>query len=151
MMTRWLFAFVHLVALPIGLSAIAARSRALKDAARGAPLRAAFAADTWWAIAALLWISTGLARWLGGTEKPTAYYNHNLMFMAKMGMLTLILILEVWPMITLMRWRIYEKKQLPIDTAPAKALARISDVQGVLLFFMIAAAAAMARGIGVGR
>jgi putative membrane protein len=105
MTLRWFLAFVHLLALPMGVSAVGARSRALKGAARGEDLKAAFVADTWWAIAALIWISTGLARYLGGTEKPADYYNNNWVFMAKMGMLALILLLEVWPMITLIRWR----------------------------------------------
>jgi putative membrane protein len=149
MTLRWLLAFVHLLALPMGLSAVGARSRALKGVVRGESLKAAFVADTWWGIAAFVWISTGLARYLGGTEKPTEYYNNNWVFIAKMGMLALILILEIWPMITLIRWRINAKKQIPVDTSPARTLAAISDVQALLVFLMIAAAVAMARGIGI--
>ena len=151
MTTRWLLAFVHLLALPIGLSAVGARSRALKAAARGESLKPVFVADTWWGIAALIWISTGLVRYLGGTEKPTDYYNNNWIFIAKMGMLALILLLELWPMITLVRWRINAKKQVSFDTTPARAMATISDIQAILVFLMIAAAAAMARGIGIPR
>jgi putative membrane protein len=149
MTLRWLLAFLHLLALPMGLSAVGARSRALKGVARGNSLHAAFVADTWWGIAALLWISTGLARYLGGIEKPTEYYNNNWVFIAKMGMLAVILALEIWPMITLLRWRIHTKKQTPFDTSSARKLAMISDVQALLVFLMIAAAAAMARGIGI--
>lgn len=149
MTLRWLLAFVHLLALPIGLSAVGARSRALKGVARGHSPHSAFVADTWWGIAALIWIATGLARYLGGIEKPTGYYNNNWVFIAKMAMLGVILVLEIWPMITLLRWRLYTKRQTPFDTSSARHLALISDVQGLLVFLMIAAAAAMARGIGV--
>jgi putative membrane protein len=149
MTLRWLLAFVHLLALPMGLSAVGARSRALKGVARGNSPHAAFVADTWWGIAALIWIASGLARYLGGIEKPTGYYNNNSVFIAKMGMLAVILILEIWPMVTLLRWRLYTKRQTPFDTSGARRLALISDVQGLLVFLMIAAAVAMARGIGV--
>ena len=74
-MLRITLAILHLVALGIGLGAVWARARALGER----PLdrhsaRRAFAADAWWGIAAVLWISTGLWRWLAGTEKATEYY-----------------------------------------------------------------------------
>ena len=74
MTIRWLFAAVHLLALGIGLGAIWARARALQGALDTPGLRRAFYADTWWGIAAILWIATGLARAFGGMEKGAAYY-----------------------------------------------------------------------------
>src|SRR5205085_3424699 len=90
----------------IGLGAVLSRARALGGALDAGALRRAFAADSWWGAAALLWISTGLWRLVAGTEKDTAYYMQNHAFFAKMGALGILLLLEIWPMVTLIRWRI---------------------------------------------
>ena len=144
MTLRWLLAFVHLLALPIGLAAVYLRARAL----RTEPQKAV-TADLWWGIAAFLWISTGLARWLMGTEKPMEYYTHNWLFHTKLTLLLLILVLEVRPIIVIARWRSRLRKQQPIDTSAANAMATTSYIQLVLAVLMMIAATGMARGIGV--
>jgi putative membrane protein len=144
-------AILHLLALGIGLGAIYSRGRALNRVETVDGLRRAFLADTWWGIAALLWISTGLWRALAGSEKPATYYWHNHVFFAKMGLLALILLLEIWPMMTLVRWRKDLGRgslALPAIRVPAKRIARISDVQGLLVVGMVIAAVLMARGYG---
>jgi len=85
MTLRWLLAAVHLLALGVGLGAVWARGRALKGELDAAGLRRAFYADTWWGVAAILWIGTGLARAFGGFEKGSFYYLHNHFFWAKMA------------------------------------------------------------------
>jgi putative membrane protein len=120
----------------------------LRDTVDRDGLHRAFLADTFWGIAAGLWIITGLIRAFTGLEKGSAYYLGNSMFLIKMGLLGLILILEVWPMMTLIRWRAQLRQgQLP-DTSAAAAIARISQLQVVLIVLMVFAATAMARGIG---
>lgn len=149
MLTRWLLAALHLLALGIGLGAIWARARAFRaplDSA--AALRRLFYADTLWGIAALLWIASGLTRAFGGFEKGTGYYLHNSFFLAKMAMLITILILEVRPMVTLIQWRGQLKRREPVRTESAQILARISVAQAVLVVAMVLAATAMARGMG---
>jgi putative membrane protein len=64
-------------------------------------IRHVLAADTWWGIAAVLWIATGLVRTLAGVEKGTSYYLHNHVFWTKMALLGVILFLEVRPMLGL--------------------------------------------------
>src|SRR3989475_12922374 len=105
MTIRWLLAAVHLLALGVGLGAVWARGRALQAPLDVPALRRVFYADTWWGIAALLWIGTGLVRAFGGYEKGAFYYLHNHFFWAKMGLLAAILILELRPMLTLIQWR----------------------------------------------
>ena len=148
MTLRWFLAAFHLLALGIGLGAVWIRGRGLKSPLTGVDLRRVFAADAAWGLAALLWIGTGLWRLLPGTEKVTDYYLRNHMFFTKMGLLLLILILEVWPMVTLIRWRSrVARGELP-DLRAAPLMARISFVQAGLVVLMVFAAAAMARGIG---
>jgi putative membrane protein len=147
MMLRWLLASFHLLALGVGLGAVWVRGRGLRGPLDPSGLRRVFLADSVWGLAALLWISTGLWRLLGGTEKATDYYLHNHAFLTKMGLFLLILVLEVWPMATLIRWRVrLGRGELP-DTRAAPVLARISFAQAWIVVLMVFAATAMARGL----
>lgn len=146
MLLRWLLATLHLLALPMGLGAIVARSRALRRTRSAADLPAVFLADNFWGAAAILWIATGLLRVFSGFEKGSAYYLHDRVFFIKMDLLALILLFEIWPMATLIRWRLKVRRRAAVDTSPAAALARISTVQAVLVVLMVFAATALARG-----
>lgn len=146
MMLRWLIATVHLLALPLGLGAIFARSRALAVSRTAGDLPRVFMADNLWALAAVLWIVTGLVRAFGGLEKTPDYYLGNRVFYVKMALLLVILLLEIKPMVTLIKWRVASKRGVTIDFTPASALARISRFQAVLVVMMVFAATAMARG-----
>jgi putative membrane protein len=147
MMLRWLLAALHLLALGIGLGAIWVRARGLRSELDVQALRRIFHADAAWGVAAALWISTGLWRLLGGLEKGTSYYLQNHMFLTKMGLFLLILILEIWPMVTLIRWRRLVAAGQSLDTSAARRLSNISFVQAGLVVLMVFAATAMARGI----
>jgi putative membrane protein len=149
MTARWLAASLHLLALGIGLGAVWARGRALRSSLDAGSLRQVFFADTLWGLAAVLWISTGLWRLLAGLEKGTGYYLQNHLFLTKMALLGLVLLLEIRPMITLIRWRRTVSRGEAPDTRAAPLLARISFVQAWLVVLMVFAAAAMARGMGM--
>ena len=149
MTARWLAASLHLLALGIGLGAVWARGRALRSSLDAENLRQVFFADTFWGLAAVLWISTGLWRLLAGLEKGTGYYLQNHLFLTKMALLGLVLLLEIRPMITLIRWRRTVSRGEAPDTRAAPLLARISFMQAWLIVLMVFAAAAMARGMGM--
>lgn len=158
-MLRLTLAWLHLIALGIGLWAVLARGQALRQAARELPgteaLRRAFLADAHWGVAALLWLATGLWRYLGSTEKATAYYNANHVFLTKMTLFAVIVALEVWPVMTLIRWRraavgaaAASGGGLSIDPAAARKMATISYIEGAIVTVMVFTAVAMARGYG---
>ena len=149
MTARWLAASLHLLALGIGLGAVWARGRALRSSLDAGALRQVFFADTLWGLAAVLWISTGLWRLLAGLEKGTGYYLQNHLFLTKMALLALVLLLEIRPMITLIRWRKTVSRGEAPDTRAAPLLARISFAQAWLIVLMVFAATAMARGMGM--
>lgn len=149
-MLRWLLAGTHLLALGIGLGAVWVRAVALRGPLDPAGLRRAFAADSWWGVAGLLWIGTGLWRLLAGSEKPTHYYMHNHFFYLKMAALLVLLLLEIRAVVTLIRWRAAAARGGPVDASAGPGLARISYVQAALVLVMLAAATAMARGMGGG-
>jgi len=127
-----------------------ARARGFGGTLDRAGLRRLFAADTWWGVAGMLWIGTGLWRLLAGVEKPTAYYLHNHVFWLKMAALAAVLLLEMAPMVTLIKWRRWTARGTPVDTRSAPRFASLSYVQVVLVLIMVAAATALARGIGAG-
>ena len=128
------------------MGAVCARSRGLWLARSASDLPRVFLADNLWGLAAILWISTGLLRVFWGLEKGTAYYLLDRAFYVKMGLLAVVLLLEVRPMTTLIRWRIGTRRgtSIHVDTAPA--LARISAIQLGLVVLMVFAATAVARG-----
>jgi len=150
MSLRWLLAAVHLLGLGIGLGAVVARASALKAVLDHAGIRRALRADVWWAVAAAVWILSGLARAFGGLEKGSSYYLHNHLFLTKMAALGLILVLEIRPILLLPRWRRALARGEQPDTWPATAIARTSLVQAGLVVLMVFLATGMARGYGSG-
>ena len=149
-MLRLLLAATHLLALGIGLGAVWARGRALRGIVDTSALRRAFAADTWWAIAAVLWLATGLTRLLAGTEKSTAYYLQNPLFHIKMGLFLVVVALEIWPMITLIRWRRAMGRNQTAALGAARRIARISTIEAFLIVIIMVVAVALARGYTLG-
>jgi putative membrane protein len=151
MLSASLLSTLHLFALAIGLPGVFLRGRALRRLrADPTALDALFLADNAWGIAALLWLATGLTRALGSFEKGPDYYLHAGSFLVKMGLFGGILLLELWPMATFIRWRIARGKGLPVDTSRAGTLARVNDAELALTLAMPFFASMMARGIGVG-
>ena len=108
--TRAMFSAIvsalHLLALAIGLPAVYLRGRALKGRLDRDGFQRLFAADSVWGAAAALWLVTGLLRAFGGLEKGSAFYLGSRLFWLKMGLFLLVVALEIWPMVTLIRWRV---------------------------------------------
>ena len=148
MSTRWLLAAIHLLGLGIGLGSVWARARALRGQLDSAGVRQVLSADTWWAVAAAVWISTGLLRAFGGFEKGSSYYLNNHLFLTKMGLLVLVIVLEIGPIMEFTRWRRALGRRSAPDTAQAGRFAWISLIQAFLVILMLIAATGMARGFG---
>lgn len=137
---------LHVLALAIGLPAIWFRSRALRAPLDVEGLRRVFAADTVWGLAAGLWLATGLLRAFGGLEKGTQFYLHSHLFWTKLALFALVVAIEVWPMITLIRWRAELRRGRTPDTSNARALHAISHAEMALVVIIVFVAAFMARG-----
>ena len=152
MTIRIVLAWLHLLALGIGLAAVWARARALQDSLRNPEdpraIRRALVADAWWGVAAIVWLVTGLWRLIAGTEKNTSYYLANHVFYLKMALFLTIVALEIWPAMTLGRWRAKKADPHPRDV---RRIATTSYVQSALVVIIVLAAVAMARGIGMAR
>ena len=143
----WILATLHLLGMAMAVGSAYARARALRRPLDSAGLARVFAADSWWGISFVVLVATGAWRAFGGIEKGTGYYVTQPLFHAKMGLLFVVLLLELWPMITLIRWRIATGRGEMIDKSAAPRFAIISDVQTLLVLVMVALAAGLARGL----
>ena len=154
-MLRVTLAALHLIALGLGMGAVLSRGNSLLEPLTAGSVQRALRADALWGIAAGLWLVTGAWRLLAGLEKPTEYYTHNHFFFAKMGCFVLILVLEVWPMVTLMKWRgaLRRSHHMKDVVAPgaARRIGMISHTEALLVLLMVIFATAMARGYGLAR
>lgn len=142
----YLLATLHLLILAIGIAAVYARWRALRDLKGAAGLPAVFLADNWYGVAAIGWVITGLWRAFGGLEKGSEFYLESHWFIGKMGLFALVFLLEIFPMIMLIRWRMARKRGTTIEMDPAQLMARLTFLQLPLLVLMVFMATAMARG-----
>ena len=139
---------LHLLALALGLPAVFLRGRALKGPLDADGLRRLLAADNVWGIAAVLWIVTGLLRAFGGLEKGADFYLHSPLFWTKMALFLVVLLLEIRPMATFIRWRMRLGRGEGIDTSAARALYTLNHVELAIVVVMVFLASLMARGVG---
>jgi putative membrane protein len=139
---------LHVLALAIGLPAVFLRGRALKGLLDADGLRRLLAADNVWGIAALLWIVTGLLRAFAGLEKGADFYLHSPLFWTKMALFLVVLLLEIRPMLTFIRWRIKLGRGETVDTAVAPALYIHNHIELAIVVVMVFVASLMARGVG---
>ncbi|MGI9077503.1 MAG: DUF2214 family protein [Gemmatimonadaceae bacterium] len=151
-MLRIILAALHLTALGIGLGSVLARGTALREPPTRESLRRVFRADMLWGVAALLWLATGIWRLFGETEKAVSFYFSNHIFLAKMGLLVIVLALEVWPAMILVRWRRAvgggESPETVFSPNVARRIATISHIEATLVVLMVFLAVSMARGFG---
>ena len=139
----------HFLALGVGLPSIYLRGRALRGRLDGEGLRRLFVADNVWGIAAALWIVTGLLRAFGGLEKGTGFYLASRLFWVKLDLFLLVFALEIWPMLTFIRWRRRVRRGQTPDTSRARALYVVTHIEMALVVIIVFVATFMARGFGV--
>ncbi|VVO85118.1 DUF2214 family protein [Pseudomonas fluorescens] len=151
MLIHWILAAVHLLAVVLGFWAVLVRGTNFRRLAAGAgEVRSVLIADNIWGISAVILLVTGGMRAFGGYEKGADYYLQQPLFHLKMTLFVVILLLEVAPMVTLIKWRIALARGAAIETGRAKLFARISHVEALLLLLMVIAATGMARGVTFG-
>jgi len=151
MAVHWLLAAVHLLAYGLALWAVLARATAFRRVtADGGGARNVLLADNFWGVSAIVLLLTGGLRAFGGYEKGTDYYLHQPLFHLKMSLFIIILLLEIAPMLALIKWRIALGRQAPIDVGRTALFARICHVEALLIVLMVVAATGMARAVTFG-
>ncbi|VVO79493.1 DUF2214 family protein [Pseudomonas fluorescens] len=148
MLSQWILAAVHLFAFALAFWAVLTRGTAFSQLSAGTgELKRVLLADNLWGLSALTLLITGAMRAFGGYERGSDYYLHQPLFHLKMTLLVLILLVELAPMITLIKWRIASSRGVAPEAGRAKLYARISHVEALLLILMMVAATGMARGV----
>ncbi|MHC8367608.1 DUF2214 family protein [Pseudomonas sp. ZT5P21] len=151
MLVHWFLAAIHLLAFALGFWAVLSRGTAFRRLAAGVgEARSVLIADNLWGISAVVLLVTGGMRAFGGYEKGTDYYLHQPLFHLKMTLFVLILLLEVAPMVTLIKWRIARARGGTINSGRATLFARLSHIEALLVLLMVVAATGMARGVTFG-
>ena len=142
---------LHVLALGLGLGSVFMRGRylrGLRDGPEARVLDRLFAADSIWGVAALLWLVTGLARAFGHIEKAPDFYLRNGFFWVKMTLFAAVFALEIWPMVTFIRWRSARRHGRPQPQFDRLSrLVLVDDLETGLVVVIPFAAAAMARGL----
>ena len=145
-----LLAALHYLALGIGFTGVILRGMEFKRLGRSAAegdLKRLFLADNLWGVGAVLWIATGLTRAFAGFEKGTDYYLSSHWFWLKMVLFGGMFLLEAWPMITLIRWRMAKKTS--VSQNDRAMLSRFFSINLAQIHFLVAiifVASAMSRG-----
>jgi putative membrane protein len=151
MIAAALVSALHVLGFGLGLGSVFVRARAFGRVPFDAAARkTALVADGVWGISALVLVPTGLARAFAGLEKGSAFYLASHGFLLKISFVILVFAIELWPMITLIRWRIADAKGQPVDVTRAPAFAILSYVEAALLVVIVVLASLMARGFGAG-
>ena len=142
---------LHVLALGIGLGSVFMRGRYLRALRAGPEARVLdrlFAAHSVWGVAALLWLVTGLARAFGHVEKAPDFYVRNGFFWVKMTLFAAVFALEIWPMMTFIRWRSARRRGRPLPQFDRLSrLVLVDDLETGLVVVIPFLAAAMARGL----
>ena len=146
-----LIAALHYLALALGLGSVFTRGLLLRQLRRSPAdaeaTRRLLRADAGWGVAALMWIGTGLLRVFAGLEKASEFYLRNGFFYTKMGLFAVVFALELFPMITFIRWRkVLSKGATPATGAPLGTLTRLNDLEVAIVVAIVFVAALMARG-----
>ena len=151
MLARASLSALHVIAVALALGSVFARGLRLRDLRRDPADASAkvrlLRADNVWGISALLFLATGFARAFGRLEKTPAFYLRNGFFWVKMSLFALVLLLELLPMITFLRWRIADfRKTAPAPGPALLTLIGINDAELAIVCVIPFVAALMARG-----
>lgn len=148
-----LLSSLHIAGVVLAFIGIRGRIAALRQTrdGHGELLPALFHADNTWGISAIVLLATGLTRAFAHYDKGSAFYLNNNAFYLKLGLFILVFILEIVPMVTLIRWRIATRQGRGIALAELAARSRfmlaVSLVQAFALVALLLVAPVMARGL----
>ena len=140
-----LLSAIHILALGLGLGSVLQRGRALAGPLDEPGWRRLLAADNAWGAAAFLWIASGVARVFLGGKEP-GFYWYNGFFWIKMALFAAVFLLELTPMIALIRVRSARRRHEALPPFPIESIRRINSAELVLVITIVFVAAFMARG-----
>lgn len=153
MIARAALSAFHVLAVALALGSVFARGLRLRELRRDpSDARARerlLRADNVWGVSALLFLATGLPRAFGRLEKTPDFYLRNGFFWVKMSLFAVVLLLEILPMVTFLRWRMAAfRKSAPGGEGGTalSTLIALNDAEVAIVCVIPFAAALMARG-----
>jgi putative membrane protein len=146
----FLMAAAHHILLLLLVSVLAGEAVLLRQAPSAVVLQSLGRLDALYGLSAVLLLLVGIARLIWGA-KGFAFYSGNPVFWTKMVLFAAIGLMSVLPTIRFIQWRkaFAASGALP-DTAAWERTRRLAWAQLHVLPLVAIAAAAMARGIGMG-
>ena len=141
-----LLSAIHVLTLALGLGAVFIRGQAMAGPLDHAGWRRLLAADSAWGAAALLWLTSGLARVFWGGKEP-AFYWGNGFFWLKMTLFVLVVLIESKPAREFGRARRELRRGGTLPVVPIETLRRINRIEIALIVLIPFIAASMARGL----
>lgn len=133
-----IFALAGVLAFEIG---------AIRGGMNGADVARVARVDIWYGVLAAAILIVGFTR-AHVAAKGWAYYSVNIFFWAKIGTFALVGLLSVMPTIAIIRWRRALAQGLLPAAGEIATVRRFLFAEAFLFAFIVAFAAAMARGFG---
>lgn len=148
-----LLSSLHIAGIVLAFIGIRGRIAALRQTrdGHGELLPALFHADNIWGVSALILLATGLTRAFAHYDKGSTFYLNNNTFYLKLALFGFVFLLEIVPMITLIRWRLAARQGRGIALAELAARSKfmfiVSVLQAIALVALLLAGPVMARGL----
>ncbi len=143
-MSYVVFRYLHLIAVVALVAGIVIENMAIKTTINGEDARNLARVDAFCGISSLLLILFGLVLWFV-VGKPAAFYAVNPVFIAKLGLVILLLLLASYPALFFFRHRNFEGDTLSVPR-PVLICLRLEIA---MIVFIPILAALMARGVGI--
>ena len=140
-MTDALLRYAHFLSILLLSATLFAENLLLKPQLSAQEIRRLGLLDALYGIAAGMVLLAGLGLWFGGA-KGAAFYTHNPVFHAKLGLFMVIGAVSVWPTVFLLKNRRQAQVTVPASVRYCKRL------ELALLPLLPLLATLMARGIG---
>jgi putative membrane protein len=144
-MTEILVRYAHFIAILILAGMLISEHLLLKAEMTAAEIRRIALVDMVYGISAGVVLAAGLALWLGGIGKPTAFYSANPVFHAKLGLFVLIALISFYPTAFFLK----QRARATAAVAVPRSIVMVVRLELLFLLVLPLLATLMARGYGL--
>ncbi|MDX1629555.1 MAG: DUF2214 family protein [Fulvivirga sp.] len=138
--------YIHFISIMIVFAMVVAEFVLIQQKISRKMVKRLFVVDGIYGAFSLILVGAGLYLWLGGLDKPAAYYNQNIFIYLKIGLFLLVGILSLWPT----RFYFKNRKGDPEELLEVpRYIKRVILLELVLLVIIPVLATLMSRGYGM--
>lgn len=139
------FRYLHFISIFSIVGSLVAEHLLLKKIMTRSEIGRLSRIDAVYGIAALALVGAGLTLWLGGLGKPYEYYRYNWIFLSKMGCLTILGLLSIYPTVFFIQQRNGNQDE---TVKIPNSVFWVLRLELLLLLIIPMLAGLMAKGIG---